>query len=150
MYSHIKVITIFLRLCSYVLKKENPKNSKNHQSYGCFKNLSNFIIILNISITTIIAPIDTYQELLVVLCKFEVRNPVFILGWTIHNKNIIIFYEKQRKDDKFRGTSWGIYCLSFVFHIRLLFFLDFKEINHSNPKYEGKVYKFSRKTAGKE
>ena len=80
MYSHIKVITIFLMVCSYVLKKEIPKNSKNHQSYGRFKNLSNFIIILDIFITTIIAPIDTCQELLVVLCKFEVRNPVFILG----------------------------------------------------------------------
>ena len=44
----------------------------------------------------------------------------------------------------------GIYCLSWVFHIRLLFFLDLKEINHSYPKYEGKVYKFSWKTAGKE
>ena len=49
-----------------------------------------------------------------------------------------------------RGTSWGIYRLSWVFHIRLLFFLDLKEINHSYPKYEGKVYKFSWKTAGKE
>ena len=53
-------------------------------------------------------------------------------------------------EGKARGTSRGIYCLSFVFHIRLLFFLDLKEINHSYPKYEGKVYKFSRKTAGKE
>ena len=44
----------------------------------------------------------------------------------------------------------GIYRLSWVFHIRLLFFLDLKEINHSYPKYEGKVYKFSWKTAGKE
>ena len=59
MYSHIKVITIFLRLCRYVLKKENPKNSKNYLSYGRFKSLSNFIIILNVSITTVIAPIDT-------------------------------------------------------------------------------------------
>ena len=61
MYSHIKVITIFLMLCSYVLKKENPKNSKNHQSYGRFKSLSNFIIILNISITTVIPPIDYHS-----------------------------------------------------------------------------------------
>ena len=44
----------------------------------------------------------------------------------------------------------GIDHLSWVFHIRLLFFLDLKEINHSYPKYEGKVYKFSWKTAGKE
>ena len=49
-----------------------------------------------------------------------------------------------------RGTSQGIYHLSWVFHIRLLFFLDLKEINHYYPKYEGKVYKFSWKTAGKE
>ena len=48
-----------------------------------------------------------------------------------------------------RGTTRGIYRLSWVFHIRLLFFLDLKEINHSYPKYKGKVYKFSWKTAGK-
>ena len=44
----------------------------------------------------------------------------------------------------------GIYRLSWVFHIRLLFFLELKEINHSHSKYKGKVYKFSWKTAGKE
>jgi len=49
-----------------------------------------------------------------------------------------------------RGTSRWIYHLSWVFYIRLLFFLDLKEINHSYPKYEGKVYKFSWKTAGGE
>ena len=62
MYSHIKVITIFLMLRSYVLKKEIPKNSKNHQSYGRFKNLSNFIIILDISIATDFASIETCQQ----------------------------------------------------------------------------------------
>ena len=40
------------------------------------------------------------------------------------------------------GTSLGIYQLSRVFHIRMLFSLDLKEINHSYTKYEGKVYKF--------
>ena len=44
----------------------------------------------------------------------------------------------------------GIYRISSVFHIRLLFFLELKEINHSYSKYKGKVYKFSWKTAGKE
>ena len=44
----------------------------------------------------------------------------------------------------------GIYRISWVFHIRLLFFLELKEINHSYSKYKGKVYKFSWKTAGKE
>ena len=41
-----------------------------------------------------------------------------------------------------RGRSRGIYRLSRVFHIRMLFSLDLKEINHSYTKYEGKVYKF--------
>ena len=35
-----------------------------------------------------------------------------------------------------------IYRLSQVFHIRMLFSPDLKEINHSYTKYEGKVYKF--------
>ena len=35
----------------------------------------------------------------------------------------------------------GFNPLSYVFHIRMLFFLDLKEINHSYTKYEVKVYK---------
>ena len=41
-----------------------------------------------------------------------------------------------------RGTSRGIYRLSRVFHIRLLFSLNLAKINYSYTKYEGKVYKF--------
>ena len=65
-YNHINVISIFLMICSYVLKKEIPKNSINYQSYDRFQKLSNFIIISDISIATAIALIDTCQELLVV------------------------------------------------------------------------------------
>ena len=57
-------------ICSYVLKKEIPKNSINYQSYDRFQKLSNFIIISDISTATAtataIAPIDTCQEVLVV------------------------------------------------------------------------------------
>ena len=49
-------------VCSYVLKKEIPKNTINHQSYGRCKKLSNFIIILDISISTNFASIETCQQ----------------------------------------------------------------------------------------
>ena len=46
-------------------------------------------------------------------------------------QNIIFFCGKR-----------GIYQLSQVFQMRILFSLELKEINHSHTKYEGKVYKF--------
>jgi len=55
----------------------------------------------------------------------------FILILLTLGKNIIILCGKR-----------GIYRISRVFHIRILFSLDLKEINHSYTKYEGKVYKF--------
>ena len=46
------------------------------------------------------------------------------------------------REGKAEGTSQGIHRLAWVFHIRLVFFVDMKEINYSYTKYGGKVYEF--------
>ena len=44
-------IILFI-ICSYILKKENWKNSIQYQSYECLKNVSDFNIVQNLFITT--------------------------------------------------------------------------------------------------
>ena len=51
---------ILVIICSYVLKKENWKNSIQYQSYECLKNLSDLSIVCKNFIVTAIATPTIY------------------------------------------------------------------------------------------